>query len=68
MELADERRRLLNEIIGPDGVIYGKLGGLVFPRWGVRQHPAEIYYCNMHGLDARSQLDMIRLQMKRIQQ
>ena len=38
--LADDRRRLLEELTGIDGVIDGKLRGLVFPRWRVRRHPA----------------------------
>ena len=38
--LAYERRRLLEELIRPDGVIDGKLLGLVFPRLRARRHPA----------------------------
>ena len=37
--LADYRRRLLEDLTGPYGVIDGKLRGLVFPRWRSRQHP-----------------------------
>ena len=33
MALYDEQHRLLEELTGPDGVINGKLQGLVFPRW-----------------------------------
>ena len=37
--LADDRRRLLEELTGPDGVINGKLRGLIFTIWRARQHP-----------------------------
>ena len=37
--MADDQRRLLKELTGPDGVINGKLRGLVFPRWRARRHP-----------------------------
>ena len=40
MALADDRRRLLEELTGPDGVIDGKLQDLVFTRWRSRRHPA----------------------------
>ena len=40
--LDDEQRRLFEELIGPDGVINGKLQGLIFPIWRVRRHLAEI--------------------------
>ena len=33
MALDDEQHRLLKELTGPDGVIDGKLRGLVFPIW-----------------------------------
>ena len=40
--LSDDQRQLLEDSTGPDGVIHGKLQGLIFTRWRVRQHPAEI--------------------------
>ena len=39
--LADDQRRLLEELTGTDGVIDGKLQGILFPIWRVRQHMAE---------------------------
>ena len=39
--LDDDLRRLLKELTGPDGVIDGKLRGIVFPRWRARRHLAE---------------------------
>ena len=38
--LADDQRRLLEELNGQNGVIDGKLRGLVFPRWRARRHVA----------------------------
>ena len=38
--LADNLRRFIEELTGPDRVIDGKLRGLVFPIWRVRRHPA----------------------------
>ena len=38
---ADDQRRLLEELTGTDGVIDGKLQGIVFPRWRAKQHLAE---------------------------
>ena len=40
MALTDAQLRLLEELTGPDGVIDGKLRGLVFPIWRARRHPA----------------------------
>ena len=37
--MADDRRQLLKELTGTDGVIDGKLRGIVFPRWRAKQHP-----------------------------
>ena len=37
--LVDDQRRLLEELTGPDGIIDGKLRGLVFQRWRARKHP-----------------------------
>ena len=35
----DDQRRLIKELTGTDGVINGKLRGIVFPRWRARQDP-----------------------------
>ena len=41
MVLADDRRKSLEELTGPEEVMVGKLQGLAFPRWRARRHPAE---------------------------
>ena len=38
--LADDQQRLLEELTRTDGIIDGKLRGLIFPRWRARRHPA----------------------------
>ena len=38
--LADDQRRLPEELTGPDGVIDGKLQGILSPRWRARRQPA----------------------------
>ena len=38
--MTDDRQRLLGQLAAPDVVIDGKLQGLVFLRWRVRQHLA----------------------------
>ena len=68
MALADDQKLLLEELSWPDGVIYGKLQGLVFLRWRVRRHPAENLVLQYAWSDARSWLGMTGLQMKCKQQ